>query len=237
MQTSAQGVAAGPAAELSRWIWLYAPPAMMVLLLALYFVDHGLFAQMLAKDHEGGVVEWLTVALLLPGIYAGASMLRCCRHLLPGPWTRLWVLAWTLALVYFAGEEISWGQWLFHWETPQTFAELNDQNETNLHNISSWLDQKPRALVELWIFAAGLVAPLWRGLRGRALSDRSDWRFWVHPTFIGVPTAILFVAVRVFEWINQGAFIQFGSSELREYYIAMFLTIYLLSIRVRARGA
>ena len=34
-------------------------------------------------------------------------------------------------------EEISWGQHIFRWQTPSFFSNLNHQNETNIHNISS----------------------------------------------------------------------------------------------------
>ena len=33
-------------------------------------------------------------------------------------------------------EELSWGQHLFKWETPQLFLETNRQGETNLHNTN-----------------------------------------------------------------------------------------------------
>jgi hypothetical protein len=33
------------------------------------------------------------------------------------------------------GEEISWGQRVFDWSTPESISELNAQNETNIHNI------------------------------------------------------------------------------------------------------
>ena len=40
------------------------------------------------------------------------------------------------ALVLFgAGEEISWGQRLVGWESPEWFLDHNKQNETNLHNL------------------------------------------------------------------------------------------------------
>ena len=54
------------------------------------------------------------------------------------------------ALIYYLGEEISWGQHFFKWNTPEIFNELNNQNETNFHNISNLLDQVPRSLVILW---------------------------------------------------------------------------------------
>ena len=39
-----------------------------------------------------------------------------------------------LSCLYIAGEEMSWGQHFFHWNTPEYWAELNRQEETNLHN-------------------------------------------------------------------------------------------------------
>jgi hypothetical protein len=40
-----------------------------------------------------------------------------------------------LASFLIAGEELSWGQWIFHWSTPDSLAAVNLQNETNLHNL------------------------------------------------------------------------------------------------------
>ena len=48
------------------------------------------------------------------------------------------------------GEEISWGQHLFKWETPEFFNIYNIQNETNLHNMSNLLNELPRSLVFIW---------------------------------------------------------------------------------------
>lgn len=38
-------------------------------------------------------------------------------------------------LIFLIGEEISWGQRIFGWSTTGVFAEINGQDETNLHNI------------------------------------------------------------------------------------------------------
>jgi hypothetical protein len=42
-----------------------------------------------------------------------------------------------LALLFFVafGEEISWGQRIFGWSTPESLAKVNYQQETNLHNL------------------------------------------------------------------------------------------------------
>lgn len=41
----------------------------------------------------------------------------------------------SLALVFMIGEETSWGQRLFGWQTDQSLAAINKQDETNFHNI------------------------------------------------------------------------------------------------------
>lgn len=47
-----------------------------------------------------------------------------------------------MALLFFigSGEEISWGQQVFHWETPEFIKEINVQGETNIHNLRIFRD-------------------------------------------------------------------------------------------------
>ena len=40
-----------------------------------------------------------------------------------------------IGLFFGAGEEISWGQRIFHIESSKFFNENNSQKETNLHNM------------------------------------------------------------------------------------------------------
>ncbi|MBX3013222.1 MAG: hypothetical protein KF832_17015 [Caldilineaceae bacterium] len=40
-----------------------------------------------------------------------------------------------VGLIFLIGEEISWGQRIFGWETQGVMAEINTQNETNIHNL------------------------------------------------------------------------------------------------------
>lgn len=66
----------------------------------------------------------------------------------------------SLVCLYIAGEEASYGQHFFEWQVDEFFLEINDQRESNLHNISSWFDQKPRAVLEIAIVLGGLLLPL-----------------------------------------------------------------------------
>lgn len=61
-----------------------------------------------------------------------------------------------IGLIYYLGEEISWGQHFFNWSSPEFFVSYNNQMETNIHNISNIFDQLPRTIVLLW---CGLSVP------------------------------------------------------------------------------
>jgi len=43
-----------------------------------------------------------------------------------------------ISILFFlaSGEEISWGQRIFNFSTPEYLSSINDQNELNIHNIN-----------------------------------------------------------------------------------------------------
>ena len=47
---------------------------------------------------------------------------------------RLGIAFFVLGMILITLEELSWGQKIFKWESPQLFLEINAQGETNLHN-------------------------------------------------------------------------------------------------------
>jgi len=79
---------------------------------------------------DTGVVEYATVLLFAWSALAAAWLARRGRGL------QRWIFALGAAgCVLIAGEEMSWGQWLFHWSTPAPIAAVNLQDETNVHNL------------------------------------------------------------------------------------------------------
>lgn len=236
------GASGGATQDLPAWIWAGFPPLMLALLVLAALVAPEWIPAVTRSDHDpagAGLAEHATVIVLVPGIAAGFAAFGVRRRLPDG---RLggWILMWTLACVYFAGEEVSWGQHLFGWSTPEPFQTLNRQQETNLHNISSWFDRKPRALVETWILVAGLAVPLWRRLTGRA-ADPSRAAYWLWPTTAALPSAALFLLFRAHKWYAEASgsdlVAWLSQSEVREYYVAVFLSVYLGSIWWRLRRA
>ena len=124
------------------------------------------------------------------------------------------------------------------------FAKLN--HETNLHNTgTSWLNEKPKTLVELFIFVAGFLIPLRRALGNeRPIIRRgflADWEGWIYAPVACLSAAFLYVVVRIVDWFPQLLFDLLNNrelEELREFTIAWFLMWYLISFPVRlARNA
>ncbi|MDF1814116.1 MAG: hypothetical protein P1V20_18065 [Verrucomicrobiales bacterium] len=184
----------------------------------------------LQKDNAagGGIVEKATVGVLLVGICYGIGALLIYGRNFPGKLLVAWTVCWTLACIYFAGEEASWGQWQFGWETPETFQEINKQQETNLHNTSSWLNQKPRTLVELWMILAGLILPFFYTKVRNILPFLSRWGRWLYPGFFGISAVVCFGFSKLIDWAGIESLASLGNTELRELFIAFFLSLYLV---------
>ncbi len=83
---------------------------------------------------EDGPVEWGTaICLLLSSLVLARNALSLLGK------GRLWAAALTgfYAFLFFfaSGEEISWGQRIFGWESGAFFNAANAQHQTNLHNL------------------------------------------------------------------------------------------------------
>ena len=113
------------------------------LILPLVFILLGLgiyFSRTDLKFYEGtycvedGFIEWITVCALAFGSFIcfyRANVLKPFRR-------RRFTLGLTLMGLLFLfglGEEISWGQRIIGFESPQFFKQYNTQMEFNLHNL------------------------------------------------------------------------------------------------------
>ncbi len=150
-------------------------------------------------------------------------------------WLVVGIAGLALLCGVIAGEEASWGQHFLGWSTPDGWSELNDQQETNLHNIGSWADQKPRAIVELSVVLFGIVWPLLA--RWGTVCVRPSWRLILPPVSV-LPIALLAEGVRMLErgpgLLGMPALAAFPRpSELQELYFYTFFALCMLSWRKR----
>lgn len=141
----------------------------------------------------------------------------------------------TLACLYIAGEEHSWGQHFFHWQTPEYWSQLNRQQETNLHNTLHLFDKKPRLLLELGVLIGGLLIPI--GARFRPCIRRMRWSLFL-PADAMVPTALCAIVFKLTDSLQD----TFGiaplvarPSEAIEFYLYLFILFYLIVLTRRIR--
>jgi hypothetical protein len=217
--------------ELSvRW-WLLLPIAFFVLRYKVSLFMHKRKGLESWFAGELGVVENLTVVLLVMAAALTVSVInRYGRFLQLAP--KLFLAVFCSGCVFFAGEEASWGQHWFGWETGQYFLAINDQQETNFHNTSVVLDRLPKAIVSLAIFIGGVVVPLYLRRKTLVIDCRKPF-WWLFPTSICVPTAIIATAATWPSRIERLAGVKFyfdGAQEMKELYIAYFFLLFIVSL-------
>jgi hypothetical protein len=132
---------------------------------ALFVFDRAAHFRLTVED---GFVENLTfVFWFIGGIYILGTL-----HRRDGRW---FVAAVALAMLWVAGEEISWGQRLFAIPTPPALAAINEQHELNIHNIRGIQEHIKMVGLPL-IFVYCLVLPalyrFWPAARGRIIASR-----------------------------------------------------------------
>jgi hypothetical protein len=188
------------------------------------------------NDHmlkgESGFVEITTALFLLAAIVVNIPSLAMTRRLNMSGYTRAWVVLMILGATYFMLEEISYGQHIFHWSTPEPLKELNDQGETNLHNISALFDQVPRTLLELAILVGGVIMPLYRHFRHIRLTE-SDRLYWQWPTMDCVTAGLIVTLLRPVFSVFETSTINTG--ETKEQLFGLFILLYCLSLHTRLR--
>jgi len=219
--------------ELPWWLWIL--PAPLFIGFQLIFREISPEMSSLYLDDEGGWYENLTVFILFPAMYF-AVRLYLARSALPASWLGYWYALLGLACLYFAGEEASWGQHWFGWATPEWMGQMNDQNETNFHNMTSWLDQKPRLIVEISAIIGGVILPLYRRWKN-IIFKAGTWQNLFWPGWVVMPVALVIGIIKLPDRIFSGSNIPYPFnirvSETQELYIALGFAIYLASVWLR----
>lgn len=149
---------------------------------------------------------------------------------------RIWFVLLMLGGFFIAGEEHSWGQHFFNWSTPEYWAELNRQQETNLHNSSSWFNQKPQIILQISVLFAVVILPL--GARyGRFAGIRNRFAF-VLPGISTYAIGWFMVFYAIWDQLAKNAgfpAISTREAEVMETYLYGFLLIYAITMFKRIK--
>lgn len=218
----------------SAWWWLALPIA-IALVLAVIRIAFPAFDAVYIES-ELGLLETFHIIIPLIGMLIALRILTY-RETRRKAWLFAWVALGAVACFYIAGEEASWGQHLLGWSTPEGWRAVNDQEETNLHNVSSWFDQKPRLILELGVIFGGIIIPL-AALRRPSLRQG---RFAdVLPPLLCLPSAVLAEVIRLTERARHLTGLSFDvyerPSEMQELYFYLFILFYLIVLHKRLAG-
>jgi hypothetical protein len=120
----------------SRWVYgLTATPFLLTVVFAALLACKPTRHFAVTLTDENHPVELLTFLFLL---IAAVQSCVLARSLGRSGGRMIWRVFYVLfggLLFLTAMEEISWGQWFFHFRTPESISRINTQHEFNLHNL------------------------------------------------------------------------------------------------------
>ena len=220
--------------ELHSFWWLYLPILFFGLRYAVALFTNASTGMESWFRHELGIIENLTVALLAAALFCALNMIiRYGKSL--DPLLKVYLVVFSIGCIYFAGEEASWGQHWFGWETGDFFRDINDQQETNFHNTSIWLDRMPKGAVSFFIFVGGIVIPLLFYFKSWKIDYQKRF-WWLWPTLVCTPTAF-FATITTWpskiERLSGWNFYFSQAQETKELYIAYFFLLLIVSLSIR----
>ena len=203
------------------WFWLPIVFFMVQILIEI-FVPHAVLEPYLS---ENGPYEFLQFFVLIIAFLIALKILLFQMPTLL--FHKIWFALAAICCFYVAGEEVSWGQHLVGWSTPENWQEVNDQGETNLHNTSSWFDQKPRLILILGIVIGSILYPV---LRSKNLIKLPTVLESLMPSRKLFTIALLVVLPQLIEKIFEAFDIMLFSrfSEIQELYIFYYILLYLI---------
>lgn len=208
------------------WWWLWFPVASTIAIVVTF------------RTHEQFYRDWILpegygVLELSQFFFAFTGFLIAFR-LVFKPYVKNWRLlfaacaVFALVCFFIAGEEHSWGQHFFHWRTPEYWANINRQQETNLHNSFRSLNHFPQVVLELGILIGGLLMPLWQ----RVIGPFQDPLLKLFaPASQMVPIALCVLFFKTAKWIGDkdpALDIVTRPSEAMEFFFYLFILGYLV---------
>ena len=208
------------------WWWLSVPVLFAIWLVLIWRIAPAWYSKWVIPEGYG-ILEFSQFIILLAALVIAVRLLFS-----PLVRKRPFVLTVTiiaaLSCLYAAGEEMSWGQHFFHWNTPEYWAMVNRQEETNLHNTYRAFEQWPRAIVSLGVVIGGILVPLAAAFFPRVRSNRLSLFL---PAVALMPTAAIAMGFKLAGILSQKGFIPqlvHRPSEAVELYLYYFIFGYLL---------
>jgi len=157
--------------------------------------------------------------------FFGAAFFLSARVALLSTRYRFFFIALCLACFYVMMEEISWGQRIFNFESPEYFKTHNLQGETNLHNFltgpySTTLKEFIEYALAFGLVAYGLIYPLLIKIKWKVA-------IWFDSFGLAVPPLYLWPFFVCAAYLELGPF-HFNEAEVAEILVGFALAILAL---------
>lgn len=215
---------------LPRFVWLFLP---ILLLLYAHFAKMTGLIWETQRYREYGLIENATLLFLaIAVVYAVRIAVNAER-----PVQRAWFWVLAAGAFYFLGEEASWGQHIFSWHTPDALSALNEQKETNLHNLAGGyrllFHNLPRQVMSFASILGGFVVPLYLLKSGKTFTPDS-LHHWIWPSYAcgvaGLMATLASQPVKIAHSLRLRIpdvfLIDYG--EFKECLLALFILLYLM---------
>lgn len=212
-----------------------------------YFIFEPAILKWLA--HEDGLVENLSALNWL--LAAGVMFVLFAKQ------RNIWFLLLGILFTVCFGEEISWGQRLFGFVTPESIRARNFQGEFNLHNLNFferrygdkgfWAQMRDvgRMFAIFW-FIYGIVLPISLKVSLRLRRFVEHLRLPLMPLRIGVFFLINYVVFQYFEDYHAKVCVYLGWTnnancsslpvEIREWFDSLLFLIFTLFVLVNSHA-
>lgn len=218
--------------KLPKILWLWIPLIGIIAKIKTeFYMSHQDVAWLVGENGAYEILQAIIlVVALLTAVYTLIKMDKSNK------WLMAWVALSAVCCLYVAGEEISWGQHILKWNTPDYWNTLNDQGETNFHNTTSWLDQKPRLLLSIGVYVGGIIIPLLLMYRQSILNKFNLMRFSsIFPTKDFILVGALCLVIKIFDKLADVMDFQLfaRNAESEEMYLFYFVLLYVILMKKR----
>lgn len=223
------------------WWWLALPIATAIGVLVTYQVAPDFYRTYILPEGYG-FLELGHFFIPFSGFVLCLMMLR--RNVVrTTPVLRTAIIIFGISCFFIAGEEHSWGQWFFYWNTPEFWSPLNRQQETNLHNTSNIFNQIPQTALEIAVLVGGILLPLVpqaRHLLSRPPINKIALPILI-PSAILLPVSLMAVLFKSIDMYQKGTrqmeLIIVKPSEALETFFYLFMLFYLIVLYRRVKAA
>ncbi len=164
---------------------------------------------------EDNLVEWASVIFFLL-----AGCLSFFLTFKSGKMSQWFYIFFGIACIFFALEEVSWGQRVFELESTQFFMENSDQQEINVHNvINEWFSIRTKHIAAIVFFTYGAILP------SIALNHRVQ--VFIKKLGILIPPLVLVPGFALASFLTIDLFFTGQDEEVAEFFFSLllFLTV------------